>query len=329
LLLAQRMCAPLLVGASRAQSRWPFVACVWLIAIVAVSAGCSMRRFAIKTVGDALASGDSVYETDDDVELVGGALPFGLKLTESLLTESPKHPGLLLAGCQGFTTYAYAFVAYEADLIADMDLDRARALRQRARRLALRGAQYCFRALELSYPGLERALMTGPSAAVAVIGFKHRTRDLPLLYWTAAGLGLAISASRDDAAMLARLPEVEALLDRALLLDESWEHGALHELKVIVAGTKTGRPADRQGIDVHFARALELSHGQSAGLFVAYAETVSMPAQDKTQFRQMLDRALAIDPDHRPQDRLSTIVSQRRARWLLGRIDDLFLTEEE
>jgi hypothetical protein len=58
--------------------------------------GCSLKTYAINMVGDALASGNSVYETDDDIDLVGQALPFGLKLTESLLEQSPNHHGLLI-----------------------------------------------------------------------------------------------------------------------------------------------------------------------------------------------------------------------------------------
>ncbi len=162
---------------------------------------------------------------------------------------------------------------------------------------------------------------------MARIGPKHRTRDVPLLYWTAAALGLAISASIDDAALLARLPEVEALLDRALALDETWDGGALHEFKVIVAGGQPGQ-AGTTAIQAHYTRALELSKGASAGLFVAYAEAVSLPAQNKTEFRDMMERALAVDPDRQPSDRLATLVAQRRARWLLGRIDDLILTDE-
>lgn len=287
-----------------------------------------MRTYAIKTVGDALASGNSVYETDDDIELVGSALPFGLKLTESLLTQSPDHPGLLLTACRGFTMYSYAFVAYEAELLDQEDLDRARAMRQRARKLYLRGAHYGFHALERHYPGLEQAMTTNPAAAVAQIGPTRRTRDVPLLYWTAAALGLAISASIDDAALLARLPEVEALLDRALALDEAWKGGALHEFKVIVAG-RPGTSADKAAIHAHYTRALELSKGASAGLFVAYAEAVSLPAQNKPEFQAMLERALAVDPDRQPQDRLVTMVSQRRSRWLLSRIDDLILTDDQ
>jgi len=299
-----------------------------LLFVLVASSACSLRSYAINMVGDALASGDSVYETDDDIELVGAALPFGLKLTESLLEQSPDHPGLLLTACRGFTMYSYAFVGYEAELLNEVDLDRARTMRQRARKLYLRGARYGFHALERSYPGLEQALMANPTGAAAKIGSKQRERDVPLLYWTAAALGLAISASIDDAALLARLPEVEALLDRALALDEAWDDGALHEFKVLVAGGQPGGPGDRAAIEAHYTRALELSKGGSAGLFVAYAEAVSLPAQDKTEFRTMLERAIAVDPDRQPRDRLATLVSQRRARWLLGRIDDLILSDE-
>src|SRR5688572_1711651 len=204
---------------------------LWLLTVIAAGAGCSLRTYAINTVGDSIASGNSVFETDDDIELIGSALPFGLKLTESLLAQSPDHPGLLLTACRGFTMYSYAFVAYEAELLNDTDLDRARMMRQRARRLYLRAARYGFHALELHYPGLERALMEDPPGTVARIGPKRRSRDVPLLYWTAAALGLAISASIDDAALLARLPEVEALLDRAIALDDAWDAGALHEFK--------------------------------------------------------------------------------------------------
>ncbi|MDH4066714.1 MAG: TRAP transporter TatT component family protein, partial [Acidobacteriota bacterium] len=230
--------------------------------------------------------------------------------------------------CRGFTMYSYTYVAWQAELLNDEDLDRARETRQRARRLYLRGARYGFRALELNNPGLEQALMTGPEAAVAHVGAKRPAREVPLLYWTAAALGLAISASIDDAALLARLPEVEAMLDRALALDEGWDGGALHEFKVIVAGSQPGRSGDAAVIKRHYARALELSKGASAGLFVAYAEAVSLPAQDRAEFQSMLERALAVDPDQQPPNRLATLVSQRRARWLLGRIDDLILSSE-
>ncbi|MCK5622107.1 MAG: hypothetical protein KAJ11_07455, partial [Alphaproteobacteria bacterium] len=67
---------------------------------------------AVDTLGDMLASGDSVFTEDDDIELIGEALPFSLKLVESLLAESPDHRGLLLAAARGYVLYSYAYVHF-------------------------------------------------------------------------------------------------------------------------------------------------------------------------------------------------------------------------
>ena len=295
-----------------------------VIAALTAAPGCSLKTYAINMVGDALSSGDSVYETDDDLELVGAALPFGLKLTESLLAQSPGHRGLLLTACRGFTVYSFAYVAHAAEITADQDLDRARALRLRARRLYLRGFEYCMRGLERSYPGLTRALASDPDAAVSVFRKDDRARDLPLIYWSAASLGLAISTSKHDASMLGRLPEVRALLDRALTLDETWDAGALHEFKIVLAAATPGMP-DVPVIRSHYTRALDLSGGKSASVHLAYAEAVSIPLQDRAEFQDLIQRALAVDPDANTENRLVNLLAHRRAHWLASRVDELIL----
>ena len=93
---------------------------------------------AVNMVGNALASGGSTFEQDEDPDLVAEALPFGLKFMESLLAESPKHPGLLLAVSSGFTEYGYAFVEERADETRADSLERSDALKERARKLYLR-----------------------------------------------------------------------------------------------------------------------------------------------------------------------------------------------
>ena len=50
-----------------------------------------------------------------------------------------------------------------------------------------------------------------------------------------------------------------------------------------------------------------------------------MPAQDRTRFIDLLERALAVDVDADPNERLLNLIAQERARWLLGRVDELFL----
>ena len=307
-----------------ARARRPIIASAYglLVALVVVtSPGCaSFRRFAVNKIGDTLASGGSTYESDDDLELVGDALPFGLKLTEGLLAESPKHRGLLQMACQGFTTYAYVYVQPEVDRVGEEDVERARQIRARLRRLYLRAYRYGVRGLEVNLPGVGAALVEAPGNALA----EATAEDTPLVYWTAASLGLAVSVAKDDAAMLARLPEVEALLKRGLELAEDWKGGAFHELAIVVAGARPGAP-DYRAMQGHYERALALSGGSQASLYVAYAEAVAVRKQDRAGFRALLDKALAIDSDAHEEIRLETLVAQRRARWLLDHTDDLFL----
>ncbi len=286
----------------------------------ALGSGCSMKQMAVNTIGDMLSSGDSIFERDDDLVLIGDALPFSLKLMESLLAESPNNRGLLLASCRGYVLYTYAYVQFPADQARDHDLEQARALRVRARRLYQRAIEFAMRAWETTHPQFRSRLRDDPAAAARLAG----TDDVPLLYWTAAALGLGISVSKDDAAMLARLPEVEALLDRGLDLDEAWDGGALHEFEITwAAAQRLG--VDKQTVTQHYRRALALSGGTRAGLYVAFAEATAVPAQDREAFRSLLAQALAVDLDADPDHRLANAIAQRRARWLLGRIDELFL----
>ncbi|MFB3777797.1 MAG: TRAP transporter TatT component family protein [Bryobacteraceae bacterium] len=302
--------------------RRPSIGLVVLLGLF--STGCSVKRFAVNRVGDALASGGSTYESDDDVQLVGSALPFGLKLVESLLAESPRHKGLLLTACQGFATYSYLYVKQDADRLADRDLTAAEKQQARARRLFLRAHRYGYRALETVRAGIGQQMTTDPKGAVLWLKKKS---DVPLLYWNAVALGLAISVSKSDAGMIARLPEVEALIGRAMELDESWQQGTLHEFEVTFAGAKPGT-TDFARIEKHFQRALELSRGNHAGLYVSYAEAVSIPKQDRPGFEALLQKALAVDPFEHESSRLANLVARDRAEWLLGRIDELILSTE-
>jgi predicted anti-sigma-YlaC factor YlaD len=298
-----------------------------LLALLVLPA-CSVKKYAIRQVGASLNSGASVFETDRDIELVGGALPFSLKFVESLLAEVPDDRNLLITACRGFTLYSYAYVDFEADKLIEEDLQAGREERDRARRLYLRGLDYCLRGLEGLYPGLREALPRNPSEAVAVTNPKNAGRDLPLLYWTAASLGLAISTATDDAAMLARLPEVEALLNRAIELEPTWDGGALYDFQVVFASSKPGAQ-DRELIETSYRKALDLSEGKNAGLYVSYAEAVAIPDQNVSLFREMMNKALAVDIDAAPDDRLRNALAHRRAQWLLDRIEDLFLVIDE
>lgn len=295
-----------------------------VVLLATLSTGCSLRNMAVNSFGDAIASGGSTFSSDDDPELVGEALPFSLKLIESLLAESPEHTALLVAAARGFTQYTYGWV----EPVGDDDADPSRS-RDRSKRLYLRARDYGVRALSTSIHDFRLRLAADPRAAVA----SARKRDVPALYWTAAAWGLAISGSKDDPELLADLPIVDALISRAAELDPEFESGAIDRFLINYEAARSGLSKDAETrAREHFRRAVELSGGLSAEPFVTAAEALAVPAQDHKEFESLLKRALSIDVNAKPEWRLANILSQRRAQWLLEHIDDFFMaskSEEE
>ena len=136
--------------------------CITLVICATTASGCSINRLAVDKVGDALAGGGGTYATDDDPELVGAALPFGLKLIESLLAQSPEHRGMLSAAASGYTQYAYGFVQLPAEQLEQTDLQRSWMEKDRARRLYLRARDYGLRGLALGRPGFAQRFREDP-----------------------------------------------------------------------------------------------------------------------------------------------------------------------
>ncbi len=292
---------------------------ILFIALLA-TAGCSVRKYAVKQMGGALANSAGTFSSDNDPELIRAAVPFSLKLIEALLEQTPKDPTLLYAAANGFTEYSYAFVHMDADMVEDRDRAAAAAMRTRASKLYLRARDYGLRGLEVKHPNFSASLKANPKTAVQSLGAK----DVPFMYWTALPWAGALAASR-DMFMLPQIPQFEALLDRALELDESYDHGALHTFLITFEMSSPTRRGDKSArARQHFDRAIELGRGHQVGPYVSYAEAVLIPAKDRAQFEEMLKKGIAIDVNAEPGYRLRNIILQNRARWLLSRADKLF-----
>lgn len=301
--------------------RWVKGCCLVLV-LGLLAPGCSIKRLAVNRLGDALAAGGSSFSSDEDPDLIAQAAPFSLKTMEVLLAESPGHIELRRAAAAGFVQYGYAFVQQLADEKEADDYAASEALKQRARRLYLRGRNHGLRGLEARFPGFEQQLRADAKSAVA----RLEKRDVPLAYWTGAAWAAAIAQSKDQPDLIGELPLVEALLERALALDPEWGHGALHGLfiqyEMIRPGNSPEAPARARH---HFEKAVALSEGKLAGPYLGLAEAVCVPRNDRTQFESLLQQALKVNPDAREEWRLENLVMQRRARWLLGRLDELFV----
>ena len=292
------------------------------IALVLLT-GCSIKKMAMKSVADSLSEGSSSYTTDEDPELIREALPFGLKTLEGLAETLPTHRPLLRSLASGFTSYAVGFLIPEIRPLEEIDLERARAQRVRARQMLLRAREYALRSLEAGYPGIRQELYADPVRAAERV----KLADVPDLYWAAASWASAIAQGKDQMDLVAELPIAEALIRRAFALDEAWDQGSLHEFLIVFESRGEASGGSYARARTHFERAMALSKGRRVGPLVSFAENVSVYTQNRKEFDELLDRALAFDVQSAPEIRLLNILGQRRARQLKAMVDELFPEE--
>jgi len=284
-----------------------------------VLAGCSLRSMAVNAVMPALAN-PTVYLSEEDPEVARDALPFLLKTIESILDAEPERPDALLFANTGFLLYASAFLQADAEIAEWDDYELSGELHGRAHRMYLRARDYGLRKAELDHPGIAVRLRDDATAAAAVFD----EEDVESLYYLGGAWLLAISLGLDQPALVADLPAARALLDRALELDEDYERGALHAAFITLESVGEAMGGSYARAREHFARAVELSEGLDAGPYVALATGVAIAEENREEFRELLETAIAIDPDEEPSNRLLNLIAQKRARVLLDHIDDLF-----
>ena len=293
-----------------------------LLLVLALAAallgGCSIKQTVVNYAGDAISGGGGVWSSDEDPQLIKEAIPFGLKTNESLLQVSPDHEGLLEATATGFLAYAL-LIKEEADRVEVDDLKAARKLKSRASKLFIRGRDYALSALEQRYPGFTEGLMIDRDAVLA----QTTAADAPFLYLAGAGWAGALGADTGNLGLVADFPTAGSLVERVLEVDDSFGQGSAHEFMVSFEAARPG--GSIEAARRHYDRALELSGGKRASVYLALAEAVSIGEQDVNEFRAMLKAARAVDIDETPNDRLLNVVAQERAEWLEEQIPDLFL----
>ena len=296
---------------------------VWFLIASLVVCGCSIKRMAINSMADSLAGSSDVYASDEDPELVREALPFALKTIESLLAQVPQHQGLLVSAASGFTQYAYAFVWLDAEEIENTDSVAAKQLRERARLLYLRARNYGLRALDVTEPDFSERINQDLDAVLK----KMKQSDVPALYWTAVSWAAAVSQAKGNMDLVADLPAVDAMIRRALELQENYDSGAIHEFLISYESGRAGGSLEKAR--EHFARAMEINGGKKIAPLVSLAENISVQNQDRKEFLELLERALSFDVNSAEKNRLANLIAQKRARQLKARIEDLFLDNVE
>lgn len=269
----------------------------------------------------------TVFSGDNDPELVGDALPFAIKMYESLLTANPGHQGLRLQTGSLYIMYANAFLQTPAVMLPESEYKMQELVFKRAKNLYLRGRNIILSGLENNFPGFRESLKKRDFSKALDATTR---KDAPLLYWAGAGWLGAYAIDPFDMDLGMTLPAAAALMERVFKLDRNFADGAIHEFYILYYGSLPeymgGSAAKARE---HFDQALTVSNGKSTTAYLSLATTVSIKEQNLAEFKALLNKALAMDADLVPEKRLVNILNQRKAKWLLEHVEDYFLESEE
>lgn len=298
-------------------------------AVLSLALGaCSIEKMALKKAAGMLSGSSSpdVFSTDNDPDLVGDALPFAIKLYETLLASVPDHAGLRFRTGSLYIVYANAFVQGPADMTLKSSLETKELLLARAKNLYLRGRDILFVGLEKKNPRVRSQLKERRyREAMAPFG----KEDVPTLYWAAVGWVAAFGVNPFDMTLGQTLPQTKAMIERVAELEPDYGKGALDVFYINYYGSVPeylgGDPAKARE---HFARAQAVAGATDTSSLMALATTVSVKEQNAAEFKKLLERVLAFDPESSPPNRLINTLNRRKARWLLDHIDDFFIEWE-
>ena len=277
-----------------------------LLLLTAVSlSGCSyfLSSATSGMTDDLLAA---VLDQDDPATVRDGA-PAYLIALDGMIEGSPKSERLLLAGARLYSAYAGAFVD---------DPERASRLTSRAR-------GYGERALcERNRPLCEAA--SGSYDEFVGLLAETDTKELPALY----GLGSAwagwVQSNASDWNAIADLPKLQALMERIVALDDTYEDGGAH---LYLGVLYTIRPASLGGKPElgrqHFESAIEISRGRNLMAKVLFASQYARLVFDRPLHDRLLGEVVEADP-HARGFTLSNVLAQEEAVLLLAGGDDYF-----
>ena len=313
--------------------------CVYLMGLFLLLSGCSIKRMAFNGIANTLApfpapksdaSGGidaaAALTGEDDVKLVSEVFPTVLKMYETLHLSNPKHRGLAVMSGSLYIMYANAFVQTPADYIPETQFQKKNLEYLRAKKFYLRGADYVMQSLDTAYKGFAEAMTHYTEDKSAAFLARCKAADVESLYWAGCGILGAFALDPMDTDVFTSVPGAVAMLERAAELYPGFNAGAIWEtLTAFYAAAPESLGGGADKAEDAYQRTLELSGGQRPSVYVLYAQTFCIPAQNSAGFDEALRKALEIDSANQPNNKLTITLSQEKARWLQKMKGDYFL----
>ena len=200
-------------------------------------AGCA-GKLKTMAVGSFVKDVAAATAKHDDIDLVAQAGPTFLLLIEGLLESNPDDQRLLLSAAELYTSYG---ALVELD-----DPERARSLYRRAKTYGLKALG--------QKKGLV-PLLTSPYREFVQIRDHLKSKDVPLVFWTASSWGAWISVSIDSMGALADLPKVILLVVVPLILpiSQAYDVHPIHLGIIFLTNLEIGYSTPPVGLNLFIA----------------------------------------------------------------------------
>jgi hypothetical protein len=243
-----------------------------------------------------------------ELRVIREGTPAYLMLLDGMVEGWPDNERLLLAAAQAYASFASAFIGTEDTPFRDT--------------LMLRAKTYALRALEQR--GISAPLTSPFSDFERQVGQMSRS-DLPYVFWSASCWGNWIGAHANSITAVAELPRVEALMRRALALDETYYYGGPHIfMGVLYASRPRVAGGNLELSKEHFLKAIEIGQGKFLAADVYYADYYARKAFDRELFVATLKKVLETPADIVPELTLLNTVARHKAEALLDKTDEYF-----
>jgi hypothetical protein len=283
--------------------------CSLLTAVVWLANGCSTGQMVVRGTETIMDSGIVAMNQETDLELAQGAMPANLKLLEGMIIEDPGNTRLHLYAAEGFYGYTFGFVEMQ-------DSNRARNLYRRC-------YEHARVALQQSGVTLDPETST-PAELEAAVG-KAGKKAVPAMFWTASCLANWVNLNRDSPAGIAELTSAATLMQRVIVLDDTFYHGGPHLFFGVYYGGRSPLFGGNFRLsEEHFRRAAEINDDKLLVVDVLQAKYLDRQRLDRDAFHSHLTRVIEAPDNLAPDMALMNAVAKQQAAQLLESEDDWF-----
>lgn len=284
---------------------------------LSMNVGCAgfMTRSTADMTVDVMIAGKPSVDRETDLTIARTSAEANLGMMGGLAEIVPKNEALLLLMAEAYGGYAFAFVEDDLDQLDDADdayeptLERAYALYGRS----VRAAQAW---LQLQHEGLPDMTTAGDAHVSRALG--HMTaEDVPALFWLANSWSSQVNLKQDDPMEILNLGRIEAIMKRALELDDTYFDGGPHLFYGVLRSSAPKALSDQtEEAAKSFARAWAISKQKNLMIRALEARYLLVQMGDRGELEAALESIVEADIDSPRHNLINSLAKRRAARWL-------------